>query len=218
MTPIRHLVRTRPRLVFTAIAGAAITLALPSSLALVTRLLTGWNISVWCFLCMMTWLMTRASPAKVRSIAEREDESAVAVLVTLSVAATLSIAAIVLELGNIKELPLHDRALRYAFTIATLVGSWTLVGMIFTFHYGHMYYTAPDDQRPLRFPNEEHNPNYWDFLYFSFTIAVAVQTSDVCVMTRPMRKAVLAQSVLCFFFNVAVIGLSINIAAGLLGS
>jgi len=34
-------------------------------------------------------------------------------------------------------------------------------------------------------------------------------------MTRPMRKIVLAQSVLSFVFNVAIVGLSINIAASL---
>ena len=53
---------------------------------------------------------------------------------------------------------------------------------------------------------------------FSFTIAVAAQTSDVIVMSRSMRKVVLAQSVLSFLFNVAILGLSINIAAGLVGS
>jgi uncharacterized membrane protein len=42
---------------------------------------------------------------------------------------------------------------------------------------------------------------------------VAVQTSDITVLSRSMRKAVLAQSVLSFFFNAAILGLSINIAA-----
>jgi uncharacterized membrane protein len=37
------------------------------------------------------------------------------------------------------------------------------------------------------------------------------------VMSRELRKVVLAQSVLSFLFNVAIVGLSINIAAGLLG-
>jgi uncharacterized membrane protein len=45
---------------------------------------------------------------------------------------------------------------------------------------------------------------------------VAAQTSDVSVLTTPMRKAVLAQSVLVFLFNLAIIGLSINVAAGVL--
>ena len=70
--------------------------------------------------------------------------------------------------------------------------------------------------RPLKFPDDEQNPDYWDFLYFAFTIAVAVQTSDVCVQTRLMRQIVLGQSVLSFFFNLVVLGLSINIAAGLI--
>jgi uncharacterized membrane protein len=79
-----------------------------------------------------------------------------------------------------------------------------------------MFYRAPAKELPLRFPDGLTEPDYWDFLYFSFTIAVAVQTSDICVMSRPMRKMVLGQSVLSFFFNLAILGLSINIAAGML--
>ncbi|MBS0309160.1 MAG: DUF1345 domain-containing protein, partial [Proteobacteria bacterium] len=77
-------------------------------------------------------------------------------------------------------------------------------------------YRAPATARPLRFPDDEQTPDYWDFLYFSFTIAVAAQTSDVTVNTRSMRKAVLAQSVLSFLFNAAILGMSVNIAAGLM--
>jgi uncharacterized membrane protein len=47
---------------------------------------------------------------------------------------------------------------------------------------------------------------------------VAVQTSDVTVMSRPMRKLVLGHSVLAFFFNLLILGLSINIAAGFVNS
>jgi uncharacterized membrane protein len=39
----------------------------------------------------------------------------------------------------------------------------------------------------------------------------------VTVMNREMRKTVLAQSVLSFIFNAAILGLSINIAAGAVG-
>jgi len=72
-------------------------------------------------------------------------------------------------------------------------------------------------QRPLKFPDDELCPDYWDFLYFSFTIAVAAQTADVSVMSRSMRKVVFAQSILSFVFNVAIIGLSINVLASLIG-
>jgi len=68
------------------------------------------------------------------------------------------------------------------------------------------------------FPDNDAEHDYWDFLYFSFTIAVASQTSDVMVCSREARRTALAQSILSFFFNAAVLGLSVNIAAGLLGS
>jgi uncharacterized membrane protein len=180
-----------------------------------TRALTAWNIGVWSYLISVAWLMTRATPGKVRAIAEREDNSAVAVLATMSIAALISIAAIVLELATSKQLSFGDRLVRYGFTAATVIGSWLLVGMLFTFHYAHMFYQSAADQRPLAFPDREANPDYWDFLYFSFTITVATQTSDVIVMTRSMRKVVLAQSILSFLFNVTILGLSINIAGSL---
>ena len=71
-------------------------------------------------------------------------------------------------------------------------------------------------RKPLQFPDEDVEPNYWDFMYFAFTISVAVQTSDVQVIGADMRRLVLGHSVLNFFFNLVVLGLSINIAAGLI--
>ena len=216
--PLHRVIHSRPRLVFAIAAGIACGLLLPADWHLITRLMTAWNLTTWSYLGLIVWLMSRAEHTRVRDISSQADENAIAIVTIISLAAILSVAAIVLELGNIKALPAQERGVRYAFTCLTLVGSWAIVGVIFTLHYAHMFYFAPADKRPLRFPNEEHQPDYWDFLYFSFTIAVAVQTSDICVVTRAMRKAVLAQSLLSFFFNAAVLGLSINIAAGLIGS
>jgi uncharacterized membrane protein len=218
MHVIHHFVRTRPHLSTAIVAGIATGLALPAQWSPITRALIGWNLTVWSYLLLMGWLMMRASHARVRAIAEQEDESAVAVLAIMSFAAIASLAAIILELSTVKDLSLSHRLMRYAFTGSTIFGSWCLVGAIFTFHYALLFYQSPFEQRALRFPDNEQNPNYWDFLYFSFTIAVAVQTSDVSVMTRSMRKTVLAQSILSFLFNAAILGFSINIAAGLLAS
>lgn len=72
------------------------------------------------------------------------------------------------------------------------------------------------DEPALSFPDSALEPNYWDFLYFSFTIALTSQTSDVGLRSRHIRKAVLAQSVLSFYFNIPVLGLCVNVAAGLI--
>lgn len=89
---------------------------------------------------------------------------------------------------------------------------------MYCFHYAHVYYTANKNTLPLEFPEGHIQPNYWDFLYFSFTLSVAVQTSDVQIKTRGMRKLVLGHCVLAFFFNLVILGLSVNIAAGLINN
>jgi len=69
---------------------------------------------------------------------------------------------------------------------------------------------------PMIFPEKPDEPGYWDFLYFSFTVAIASQTADVVTGTTGMRQISLLQSVISFVFNLAILGLSVNVAAGLL--
>jgi uncharacterized membrane protein len=218
MHSLHQIARKRPRLVVSFFIGIATAFALPAQWHAVTRALAAWNVSVWSYLCMVAWLMVSASHVRVRRIAEQEEYGAVAVLSLLSAASVLSLVAIVVELATAKGLSADLRLLHYLFTVSTVLGSWSLVGLIFMFHYAYLFYRSPPDQLPLRFPEDQRNPDYWDFLYFSITIAVAAQTSDVTVLTRSMRKVVLAQSILSFFFNVAVVGFSVNIAASLVGT
>ncbi len=98
----------------------------------------------------------------------------------------------------------------------TVLSSWTLIPTMFTTHYADMYYSVGDDDRPLQFP-DKRAPVFWDFAYFSFTIAAACQTADVATSQGPIRKVVIAHSVLSFFFNASILGFAINVMAGLIG-
>lgn len=212
-----HSAIARRRQLGVLFTAALIASLLPHSLSLTSRILVGWNVAAWAYLILLGWLMAFASPERVRKIAEQESEGAITMLAIMSMAAALSIAAIVIELASIKQVTGSLRLVHYVFTVVTVLGAWLLLAAIYTLHYANLFYRSPTQERALRFPDNESNPDYWDFLYFSFAIAVAAQTSDISVMSRSMRKAVMAQSVLSFLFNVAIIGLSINIAAGLLG-
>jgi uncharacterized membrane protein len=215
---LHRFIRSRPHLAMAIVLGTCVGWAWPHSLPWQQRALIGWNAGVWGYLLAMAWLMSHADHRKVREIAGKQDESARLVLFTLVVGAVLSLYAIVSELTRMDHVPADQVALRYAFTALTVLGSWLLVGVLFCFHYAHLYYRAPQGRLPLRFPEDGLEPNYWDFLYFSFTIAVAVQTSDVSVTSRTMRKLVLVHSVLAFFFNLLILGLSVNIAASLVNN
>jgi uncharacterized membrane protein len=217
MRVLRLVIRSHPRLAASMLAGVVVAIFLPFHVQMVTRLLVGWNTAVWSYLLLMGWLMVHATREHVRSIAEREDETGLLVLVVLSAAALASLVAIVMELSTSKGMPSPVRLEHYLLTGATVLGTWFFIGTLFTFHYARLFYQADADRLPLYFPENLRNPDYWDFLYFSFTIAAASQTGDVNIMTGSARKAALAQTILSFFFNVAILGFSINIAAGVIG-
>ncbi len=212
---VQKLLHLHPRLLLAAAVGLFIGVFLPQEP--LQRAIIGWNTGVWLYLGMIWYLMAGAKPNDVRKFAEQEDESATMVLILVCAAAMASLAVIVLQLGAAKDLDGAELLLHYLLTGATVLGSWFLVGTIFAVHYTMLFYTDVSKLPALKFPDEKETPDYWDFLYFSFTIAAAVQTSDVAVMNTTLRKAVLGQSVLAFLFNAAILGLSINIAASLIG-
>lgn len=209
-------IATHPRLVAAAAVGVAAAWWVPGSHSPVTRALIGWNIGVWLYLASIGVMMWRADRGHLQRVAQRQAEGAVAVLTVVITAAVVSIGAIVLELASAKggggglALP---RLLLVLFTVA---GSWTLVPTLFGLNYASLYY-AGKSAKGLRFPAEEEDfePDYADFLYYSFTIAVAAQTADVAISTREMRRLTLLQSILAFVFNTTVLAFSINIAASL---
>ncbi|MQA37728.1 DUF1345 domain-containing protein [Rugamonas aquatica] len=210
------IIHSRPHLSLAVALGVVIGPLLPQAWPLLARLLTAWNIVVWSYLLMMGWMMMRADQHDIKRAACRQDEKGPVILATLSLAIMISLAAIISQLSTLKDLKTADMALHYGFVVLTLTGSWFMIGTMFCSHYAHLYYIKNDGEKPLQFPDHDLTPNYWDFLYFALTISVAVQTSDVAVRSRAMRQVVLGQSVLCFFYNLAILGLSINIAASLI--
>ncbi|TDF81914.1 DUF1345 domain-containing protein [Pseudomonas sp. H9] len=210
-----RLTRSHPRLTIAACVGLVSGFLLPAH-DWVEQVLIGWNTGVWLYLLLILWLTLSASAEKVRKVASIEDENAGLVLFTVSIAAIASLAAVILQLAAGAKLDNGPTALQLTFTAFTVAGSWLLVGAIFSLHYAHLFYTAHTDKPLLRFSDGERHPDYWDFHYFSYTLSVAVQTSDVGVAGRDMRRVVLAHSLVGFVFNTAILGFTINMAATLI--
>ena len=163
--------------------------------------------------------MLRATPGSMRRYARQEDEGRLVILSLITAAACVSLFAI----GFI----LHDKGssssllvLHLTLSVVTIIGSWLLVHTIFALHYARTYYQ--DDKtlseckaEGLDFPGDDE-PDYWDFLYFSFVIGMTSQVSDVNVMSRTMRRLSLLHGVLSFFFNTTILAMTINIIAGII--
>jgi len=133
-----------------------------------------------------------------------------AVLLVITFLLTVVImAAVVGELSLADKLDVFDKLL----VAASLVLVWMFANAVYTLHYTHLFYTADDggkDQAGLKFPGTKE-PLMSDFVYFAYTLGVALQTADVEVTSPHIRKVVTAHCVAGFFFNLGVLALTINV-------
>ena len=218
---IPGVIAARPRLFAASLGGIVVFLLLPDTVGLPIRFVLGWDLGAAAYIAMTLTMMAR-SPQRLRYRAQLEDASKWAIL-ALMVAATL---ASLLSIGFV----LHEAKNQTGWVAdehvliagATILLSWGFAHLLFAIHYAHAFYddspTAEDPKAVsggLKFPGEK-NPDYWDFLYFSFVVGMTCQVSDVQVTSRIMRRLTLSHGVISFLFNTVILALSINLLAGLL--
>ena len=197
--------------------AAVVCLAVPWSWHWPTRAVVTW-IAYSASALIMTWyVILSADPSEAAREASIQDSSRKAIFIFVVFAAIFSVFAVGAELGTAKGLERTYLAGHVLFSLLAIFTSWSLVHTVFTMRYAHIYYDTPEGDEAhggLSFP-EEDKPDYLDFAYFSFVIGMCFQTSDVSITSRRLRRLVLVHSVISFGFNLAILGLSINMVSGL---
>jgi uncharacterized membrane protein len=209
----------RPRLIAGAAVGVAAyvlvtMLFAPWEIRQATRLLIGWNVGAWLFLLLIARMVT--DPAgDARRQAHLEDENQFVLLILGIVASAAAMAAIVWEMGPIKTLTGALKIEHVLLVLASVMSAWTFLQVMFALHYAGVYFGRNHGKMRggLQFPGTEA-PNWIEFVYEAFVIGCTFATSDVNVTTPRMRRIVVIQGVVSFFFNTIVLALAINIAAG----
>ncbi len=210
LSAVRHL-RHRPSLLLGATIAVVVTLAAALRFQPVTALLVGWDAGVLADVVSFLIRLRRFTPERLRQLSTDLDEGQWGVLAGTVVAAVASLGAIVVELAGAHGQPHAGWAEGLAGV--TVLLSWVFIHTIFATHYASVFWR---DGKGLVFPGNP-DPNYGEFLYFSFCMAVASQVSDVTTQSADMRRLVLAHSLVAYLFNTAVIALGVNIAASLAG-
>jgi uncharacterized membrane protein len=212
--PIR-IVRARPRLFLSVMVGLVVVLIAPSEWRTATRLLVGWDTCIALYLAMALRMMAVEDVHDIRRRARLQDEGQFVILGLTATAALASLAAIMALLSmssGFERSPLH-----LLMGILTILLSWAFTHVMFALHYAHEYYDEDGGHGGgLEFPGGLKEPDYWDFIYFSFVIGMTNQVSDVQITCRPIRHTVSAHGIISFIFNVALLALTINIAASAL--
>lgn len=208
-------IAARPRLFSGVLAGLIVWPFLPGHLAAVTRGLIAWDAGVLTYLVLAMILFATASSRTIAAgaVAQREGEWTI---FWLTVGAALaSFTAILNQFSAMKDLAPGARPMHIALVVVTLLASWLMTHITFTFRYAHEYYGAnPKHAGGMRFPGEAH-PDYLDFLYFSLGLGTTFQVSDVEIQARRVRHLATVHGLMSFLFNTVILALTVNLASGL---
>lgn len=97
---------------------------------------------------------------------------------------------------------------------AVAVG-WLCVHTVYVLRYARVYYASPSP--PIDF-NQDEDPTFSDFAYFSFNLGMAYQVSDTNLRSGAIRRVVLGHALLAYLYGTIVIAATINLVAGLGGA
>ncbi len=182
-------------------------------------LLIGFDCAALVYLGRMARLFNTEGEAAMRArAASNEPDHLWMVLLALI------IVAVVLAALSVQLQGMGSHLAGVGLAAATLTLTWLFANTLMTLHYAHIWY-APGpsgaDQKGLDFPDHDGAPvvpDYWDFAYFAFVIAMTFQVSDIVVTSRRLRLTVLVHSMLAFLYNIAIIALTVSLLASALAS
>jgi uncharacterized membrane protein len=216
-----HSIAMRPRFYVAALVGALALAFLPQSWPRMARAVTAWDLGGLIYLLFAFRLVIACGADRIKARAARRDDSRLVILTIILLGIAASFAAIAGLIGEAK-LPTTEppqKLILGSLAVLTIMVSWIVTQVAFALHYAHDYYRpdkGSDAGAGLIFPGCEQ-PDYWDFLYFSTSIGATSQTSDVSIKSRALRRLVTLHATVSFFFNTAVLALTVNIAASLAG-
>lgn len=208
--------RTRPPIVpwryalFLALFAISAPLAMVLSWQIV--LMCGFDIAALAFLATLPSLF-RHDERRMRDHARANDANRRVMLLITGVVMLAILVAVATELHQ-RHQPSPSMLV---LVLATLCIAWLFSNIIYALHYAFLFYSATEDgsdRRGIRFPDTISVPDYWDFAYFSFTLGMTFQTSDVDVTSPAVRKVVLLHSMAAFVFNLGILAFTINVLGG----
>lgn len=204
-----------PRFIlFTVLFVAGLFVAIPP-LGWGRGAMAAFDVAAAVFLIAVSTLLGHGEADRMRKTAQDNDANRAGLLVLTGLTMLVILTSVA------KELQGKTNMAATLLVIATLVLAWLFSNTVYALHYAHLFYSDCDDDGQdsggLDFPKCAE-PDYWDFLYFSFTLGMTFQTSDVEISSRRMRRVSLGQCLAAFVFNIGVLAFTINVLGSSSGS
>ncbi len=198
------------RLTISIIVGVATYLLVaPLDVAWWVRAVAGWDAGALTLTTLVWSVILRADNKETARRAGSDDPGRHVVFGIAVVASVFSFFAAAFVLRRVRGFEPDARTAWTLLTLAAIVLAWTVAHTAYTLRYAHLYY-GDGGRKGLLFPGDEP-PADTDFAYFSFTIGMCFQVSDVVVTSTHCRRAVLLHAVLSFVYNTAILALALNL-------
>lgn len=178
--------------------------------------LVAWDLSAAIYIGWVWGSVVWFTAEETRSFATREDNSRVATSVLLLSASVASLVGTGFELMKARDAHTGGRSLLITVAVLTVALSWTLVHTVFALRYAHEYYTPPEGG--IEFPGGQEPPDYRDFGYVAFTVAMTFQVSDTDISARRTRRTVTRHALLSYLFGAVILAVVVNVVASLINT
>ena len=219
-TPIPRLLLNRGRFfssLLAALLAALVTMKLPTE----TRILVSFDLAALTYVGLFVALMSVSTPEQSADLARQGELSGARVLVGAVVLSLVSVSVVAALVNNLADAARWLRVTHIIISVAALGLTWLLAHIFFGLQYMKIYYDDNPNsgggarELSLDYPNRP-KPDFWDFMYYSFTIAMCFQTSDVTVASPLMRRLTLMHAIFSFFFVMTIIGFVVNVLSNAL--
>jgi len=161
-------------------------------------------------------MMWRTEPDETLRRALKEETSNVVILLVTVLAVAGALVDIGYGLPKTKSMSQTMRVFGICESVAGVFLAWLLLHVMYALHYAKRYAEMDDDsadscRKGLAFPGNKDVVDYWDFVYYSFTIAMCFQTSDVTIVSPYMRRLTIFHATISYLFNLAILGLLLDV-------
>jgi len=219
VTPIPWPLRQLGRLFLSAVAGAAVALA-ATALPDATRVILGLDVFLVLFVALSYVMMSVTTADQCVTMANQKQVIRHTGVIASIVATLVGVAAIAVMLQSQRDEAHWLRTLHLGGSLVALLFGWIAAQMTFAIQYMRIYYRKLDTKGRTRadpgldFPGQAA-PDLWDFMYYSFTIAMCFQTSDVSIRGTAIRRLTLMHAIYSFLFVATIIGFVVNVLSNL---
>ena len=188
-----------------------------------SALLASWDVGVITWLVLTLVAIRGAEPERTWRQSQALEPDTLWVLFTIVITAAVGLVGAVALSTRMAGRSPAEQNFHFASGALAVSLAWLFVHTAFGLYYGRLYYdeltpgkgTADDGgatvpyQKGLEFPDGEL-VDYWAFMYYSFTIAMCYQTSDVTVTGSLMRRMTLLHAIVSFAFVLVILGYTVN--------